>query len=395
MSGGVHSLVTGLNGHGKTLYTVAEKLRPLVGTTIEYKDQQIERRLVIGGIRNLLLPHELMEVPAIDPETWKDEWRDHKREPGEPPHDVLCTAVNWWLWCMPGDVIVIDECQRLFRPMASGRRVPMFIEKLETARHYGVQFVYITQHPQLLHTNVRNLVGPHEHVRRIFGASRTVVYQWDHCTHPDRIKNATKRIWQHDKKAFGLYKSAEVHTSFKQRLPLAVWGLVLAAVLLVYLLWMLWGRMQDRFKGEQPSQTAAAPAGQASPAQAPAAVPGGAAGPAGLQNIAWPVVNVAAKVVDREPYSDRAVHLDGCWSAGDPLPKCLFGISINGRRLATVTTAQLLAAGYSWRLVAPCSGLLIFGERERPVTCDTPASKYEAPPMQATEAAGGPPGAAT
>lgn len=173
---GVHSLVTGLNGAGKTLYTVATKLRDVPNQTIEYRGEKINRRLVVGGIRDLLIEHEMMDVPELDPESWRDEWADKKREPGtEPVDDVLCTILNWWLWCKPGDVIVVDECQRVFRPMPSGKRVPMFINKLETARHYGVEFIYLTQHPQLLHVNVRKLCGPHEDVRRIFGSNRVMV----------------------------------------------------------------------------------------------------------------------------------------------------------------------------------------------------------------------------
>ena len=82
---GVHNLVTGLNGHGKTLYVVATKLRPLADATVTYKGQQIPRRLINGGIPELLLEHELMEVPVIDPELFVDEWATVIRKPGMPP----------------------------------------------------------------------------------------------------------------------------------------------------------------------------------------------------------------------------------------------------------------------------------------------------------------------
>lgn len=205
-------LTTGVPGAGKTLYTVAKVLPDIAAQTFEYQGQTIQRRLMIGGIPDLLLEHELIDVPVFDPESYKDDWASMRRDPGDAPLDVPCRADNWWLWCKPGDLIVIDECQRLFRPIASGRKIPQFIAKLETHRHYGVDFVLITQHPQLLHTNVRNLIGRHQHVRRMFGGSSTVIYEWDHCTHPDKIKSASVSYWRHDKKAFGLYKSAEVHT---------------------------------------------------------------------------------------------------------------------------------------------------------------------------------------
>jgi hypothetical protein len=248
-------LVTGVPGAGKTLFTVSEVLTEFLKQSIEYRGQTVPRRLVIGGVPDLLLPHELMDVPVFDPEGFKDEYSNVKREPGSDPvlwlgpggkpvsdlegldvaelTPIPCRADNWWLWCQPGDVIVVDECQRLFRPMAFGRKIPRAIEMLETHRHYGVDFVLITQHPQLLHKNVRELIGKHQHVRRVYGGSSTIVYEWDHCTHPDRTKNATTRFWKHKKAAFGLYKSAEVHTKQKQAIPFAVFAFVLAVVALV------------------------------------------------------------------------------------------------------------------------------------------------------------------
>lgn len=223
-------LTTGVPGAGKTLYTVANVLPEIAAQTFEYQGQTIQRRLMVGGIPDLLLEHNIIDVPVFDPESYRDDWSSMRRDPGDPPLEVPCRADNWWLWCMPGELIVIDECQRLFRPIASGRKVPQFIAKLETHRHYGIDFVLITQHPQLLHTNVRNLIGMHQHVRRMFGGKSTVIYEWDHCTHPDKVKTAAVTYWRHDKKAFGLYKSAEVHTKPATSTPWPVYVMVACAL---------------------------------------------------------------------------------------------------------------------------------------------------------------------
>jgi zona occludens toxin len=388
MVSGVHSLVTGLNGHGKTLYAVSEKLRPLIGKKLKYTNHEgleveVERRLMIGGIKDLLIPHQIIDVPRIDPEQWRDDWAGERREPGQPALDVPHLATNWWCWCEPGDVIVIDECQRLFRPMASGRKVPMFIEKLETARHYGVQFVYITQHPQLIHTNLRSLVGPHEHVRRMFGSSTTMIYQWDHCTHPDKIKTATRKAWRHSKAAFGLYKSAEVHTKFSQRVPFAVFALVGALVSLVVLGFFLKDRMAKRF-GEQPdSALVQADAKKADGGRPARAADGKTA--ATSSGPAWPVLNAAVPVVHREPFHDRGLTLDGWYQVGQSV-SYQFGLTVDGRRVATLTGANLLAAGYAIRQLAPCAVVLVFGEVERSVTC-APAAASPAPSSASAPAA--------
>lgn len=134
---------------------------------------------------------------------------------------------------MPGDLIVVDECQRLFRPVPFGRKVPGFIAKLETHGHYGVDFLLITQHPQLLHSNVRNLIGRHQHVRRIRGGHSAIIYEWDHCTHPDKTKSAEVSYWRYDKKAFALYKSAEAHTKPVVGKPLALYGIAAMITVLV------------------------------------------------------------------------------------------------------------------------------------------------------------------
>lgn len=387
---GVHNLVTGLNGHGKTLYVVATKLRPLADATVIYKGREIPRRLVNGGIPQLLLDHELMEVPTIDPEVFADEWATVVRAPGDPavkfvrrvvvnpksqamgwvvcaPEDDgaepnLCTALNWWTWCEPGDVIVIDECQRLFRPMASGRRVPMFIAQLEVARHYGVEFIYMTQHPQLLHVNVRNLVGPHEDVRRVFGSARCMVYQWDKVSNPDRIGKATGRLWKHDKTAFGLYKSSELHNKFGQRLPLAVWVLVPALVGLAVAAWVVSSRVSDRTKGTvtaTPAAVAPSPA-----AQAASGAPAEAARPSQV----FPALDVRPVVLDREPYAGRGLQIEGGYLL-DGKPFAIFGLIQDGQRIATVTLAELVRAGYAYTAVAPCSGLLRFRDQERVLSC--------------------------
>jgi hypothetical protein len=78
-------LTTGVPGAGKTLYTVSKVLLPMVGQTISHEGREVPRRLMIGGIRDLLIEHEIIDVPTVDPEGYKDEWSGQRREPGDPP----------------------------------------------------------------------------------------------------------------------------------------------------------------------------------------------------------------------------------------------------------------------------------------------------------------------
>lgn len=183
------TLITGTPGAGKTLYTVAEELP-------KFKD----RPLFIDGIPDLVISH----MECIGP---VDKWHE---------------------WIPDGAVLVIDEVQRIWRPRGTASAVPPGVAALETHRHKGVDLVIITQHPNLLDPNIRRLVGRHLHVRRMFGWSRAIIYEWDSATDPARVSNAIKRSWAYPKKAYKLYKSAEVHTKRGNRVPLVVLGALLA-----------------------------------------------------------------------------------------------------------------------------------------------------------------------
>lgn len=401
---GVHSLVTGLNGAGKSLYSVSTKLAPLVETdddgkrkvSIAYRGRDIPRRLVVGGIPQLLLEHELMDVPEIDPDDWVDLWRKVDRRGGEPPvrwvvkrngakeadyyeacdeddsnaEPVVCSFVCWWLWVEPGDYVVVDEAQRVFRPLASGKRVPRFIARLETARHYGIELLYMTQHPQLLHANVRALCGPHEDVQRIFGSGSVMVCLWERTSSPGATAKATKRIWRHDKKAFALYKSSELHTKFSQRKPLAVWVLPIAVVALGVLGWKAWTGVNRSVSPSVPSASlaASAPGGGTltglGPLGATQQPPQARASPPPT----WPVYSAGPVVATRDPLEGRAVQYEGGYVAGAQRHGT-FGLVIEGERVATVSLAQLVRMGYAFTELGPCAGILRYRETERVITC--------------------------
>ena len=59
-----------------------------------------------------------------------------------------------WYELPIGSLVVIDECQRWFRPMANGSKVPEHVSQLETHRHLGIDIIFITQGPKLIHSNV-------------------------------------------------------------------------------------------------------------------------------------------------------------------------------------------------------------------------------------------------
>lgn len=384
-------LTTGVPGAGKTLYTVAEVLKPLTKATIEIDGRSVKRRLCIAGIPDLLLPHELVEAKQIPPEGYADPYGDIVRRPGYPvvthvqqrgERFVACaedddgalplprSVENWWLWVEPGDVVVIDECQTVFRPMPAGRRAPAFIRHLETHRHYGIDFVLITQHPQLIHSAVRALIGQHRHVRRLFGRRGALIYEWDHCSPPDRVKTASTRPWMYKKAAFGLYKSAQLHT--KQRWGTS-WPLVLGLCAFLALPFLWWRAISGTAnKGADLAASPAASAavvGVAPPAASTAPAAGrGHAQAAAAVSVSFPLLDAVPVVVSREPYAGRGIQIEGGY-VRDGKPFAVFGLVQDGKRIATLTLNDLVSAGYAYTVVGPCAGLLRFGDQERVLSC--------------------------
>jgi zona occludens toxin len=208
-------LITGVPGSGKTLYAVSTLVQKLASETLKKRGKEIQRRVIVDGIPDLVIPHERMA--EVDDETMTGE--------GD-------SILNWPHWCKPGDILVIDEVQRYWRPRGMGTKPPEMIKALETHRHLGIDFVLITQNPMLIDQNVRRLVGRHQHIRRLFGMQRAVIYDWDGCSvDVHRTKSATVTMWGYPKSAYALYKSSELHTKQRQKIPpwivVPVLGLVL------------------------------------------------------------------------------------------------------------------------------------------------------------------------
>lgn len=143
-----------------------------------------------------------------------------------------------WYNLPDGAVIVVDEAQFIIPPRKQGSAVPPHIEQFATHRHRGHDVILITQHPTLIDSFVRHLVTEHRHVMRPFALGSSVIHTHQGvCSTPDSpssYKMAEKSRVKLDKRYFGLYKSAVMHTG-KGRLPLIFWVFVVSIALLVTL----------------------------------------------------------------------------------------------------------------------------------------------------------------
>lgn len=213
------TLVTGLPGAGKTLFTVWELARGVPGSTVPGGDGVPVPRRLCSNIKRLALDHEVIDAALL--QSWPD-------------------------WAKPGDVIVFDEVQEVWRPRTMGTRPDVAVARLETHRHDGVEFVLMTQDPMLLDANVRRLVTRHFHLRRITGGS-SFIYEFDHATPVDRLKGAIRsRVWFHPKAAYSLYRSASLHTRQVSRLPRVAYVIPFALAGLAYAGYGVVERVQGR-----------------------------------------------------------------------------------------------------------------------------------------------------
>lgn len=234
------TLITGIPGSGKTSWLVAWLM------------QQTGRPIFVDGIPELKLPHE--PCPPLP------EWTHERPDPSSASGKKLCFSFP------PNSVICIDEAQRVYRPRPVGSKVPPEVAAFETHRHEGLDFFLLTQNPTLIDANVRKLVGRHIHFRATWAGR--YMHEWNECADVEsstaRNLAATTR-YKLPKEAFGQYKSAELHTKHKARIPMVAYVFAGALVALAGAAWHLYGRFQQIAAPASPTVPGKASQGQGGP----------------------------------------------------------------------------------------------------------------------------------
>lgn len=245
-------LVTGTPGAGKTLRVVE----------LIAKAAEEGRRICVHGIPDLLVPHVKIgcSVPGCE------------FCGGQGEGD---TVENWQEWAVKNDLIILDEVQRQFRNRPAGSSVPAAVAALETHRHRGVDFIVITQSPSLIDQNIRKLITVHDHIKPLALGQRRL-YTWSECNDNPKsnLAGADSRLWRLNKKIFGMYRSAELHTKQKTRIPRAVYVLAGALLLAGGLAYTVKSRVEEDLAGGASRSVVA----QSSPGQGADSLPGFAGG---------------------------------------------------------------------------------------------------------------------
>src|SRR3989338_481425 len=208
-------LRTGIPGSGKTL-SMVQMLAKLLARW-ESKPDEV-RPIFVHGIPDLALSHSSLPVgqfqsKSTNPIIWVPDWE-----------------------ALPeGALVIIDEAQGFFPPRSSQSTPPPYVAWLNTHRHKGIDLWLTTQHPKLIDTAVRALVGKHQHYRRLFGGARSAVYEFDGCN--DSLSNLGSAVisyYPYPKQVYKWYKSAETHTKQSFRLPKWIIIPVLGVVLGIF-----------------------------------------------------------------------------------------------------------------------------------------------------------------
>lgn len=204
------TLITGVPGSGKTLSVVSDLAKKV-------KKEWADRKIFTHGIPELTIPTEKI------------------------PEGHTINDMNVWLQYPEnnGSVVIIDEAQNIFPPRSSGSKTPELVEWLHVHRHSGVDIILITQMPGRIDKQVRDLVGAHYHIHKTPLGVR-MRYFWDYCENSPKsgMKNARPEVYKFDKKAFGLYKSAEIHTKVKTPKSRVLWVIPVALVVFGFTAYM-------------------------------------------------------------------------------------------------------------------------------------------------------------
>jgi len=218
------TLVTGLPGSGKTLYTLA-RWKPLA---------EKEGRPVFHN-----------NIPGLNINGWQV-W-----------------DVERWEELPAGSILIVDEAQFTFKVRGRGQ-TPEWVERLATHRHLGLDLVFITQQPMLLDVFVRKLCDRHFHVMRKFGLRWATIHEFASGVNENPMKSRKGSIrhdFKYPKEVYGWYKSSELHT-MQARIPMRLWVMLALPFVACILGYIAFNRIRPDALKDQAERSVAAAGGQ-------------------------------------------------------------------------------------------------------------------------------------
>lgn len=272
-----------------------------------------------------------------------------------------------------GPLIVIDECHN---PLSREDTDPQVVEWYKLHRHFNVDVLLMTQSFRDMNQPIARLVAMLVKVRKadILGKKDCYIRKV-HAGYRGAVISQDERKYL--PQMFPLYKSHTQGNSVGEAgasdvAPFLVkfnrfkWAFI--AVTLLYAVYAFWPAPP---KPKVVAGMQRIPLGATYPASA-ASAPRMATSAPLPQNTAdtAPAVVVAAQDYP-EPYESKGLHMTGRMSmAGKTI--YTFLVSQNGQPIGGVVDAELKQAGYHWKPLTDCAGVLTFNGKQRAVTCDAP-----------------------
>ncbi len=350
------TIITGVPGMGKTAL--------LVQMLLKNEKAANPRPVFVMGIPDLKIEHS----PAPPVDVWTE-----KRADKDDPELLL----DYYTF-PPNSYLIIDEAQRVFRPRASGSKVPPHVMALETHRHTGLDIILLTQKPSLLDKNVRDLCGRHIHIRDSILGRR--LYEWPEYNDTDNKSNleaATKRAFKPPKESFQHYKSSEMHTKQPRRFHQVWVYLFLAVVFMCYMGYRAYASVSSRMDDKPAEQTPLTKnASAADKTNNVSSLPGDNKSPPQNPDVSGPdpAFNISN---DIHPYSGFTFVLQGVLK-GKNRDLSYYRLS-NGDYGFSATSDELKELGYSIKVVNHCTSYLIYERAKIVAIC---ALHQDAPTAQ-------------
>lgn len=195
-----------------------------------------------------------------------------------------------------------------------------------------------------------------------------MVYLWDRVSNPDAIAKATSRYWKHDKAAFSLYKSAEKHGKFGQRMPVAVWACLQGSRR-----WPSWAPCSE--SGDRAIRTSGTGQGRSCERRRQCA--SRISNDSSRSSTRDTITALALVRGNTDQAGPRAAGRQGDSDGGRLHDQRTAALHLQdrhrGERVARLTGEQLAAMGYYYTEHGSCVGVLRYGDRERLITCAKPA----------------------
>lgn len=150
-----------------------------------------------------------------------------------------------------GALIVVDEAQKGFEP--TGTKTPEHISYLSEHRHHGLDFVFATQYPFLIHQTVRALVTVHWHIRSTWKGRK--IHEWPEWQERPQSQSAlslaASESYTIDPSTFSEYESASIHTVMKHKRPWYVYVVISSMVLVPVFAYFSFSRVYAKTQPKQ------------------------------------------------------------------------------------------------------------------------------------------------